>query len=50
MTARITAKGRKVLEQATPGLDVFAKGRVERLSARTVEGLVEALAAIREGA
>ena len=26
------------------------RGRVERLSARTVEGLVEALAAIREGA
>jgi len=49
VTARITAKGRKVLAQATPGLDAFGRGRVERLSARTVEGLVEALAAIREG-
>ncbi|HLB08246.1 MAG TPA: MarR family transcriptional regulator [Gemmatimonadaceae bacterium] len=50
LTARITAKGRKVLEQATPGLEEFARGRVERLSARSVEGLVEALASIREGA
>jgi DNA-binding MarR family transcriptional regulator len=50
VTARITAKGRKVLGQATPGLTEFGRGRVERLSARTIVGLVEALAAIREGA
>lgn len=50
VTARITAKGRKVIEQATPGLAEFGRGRVERLSARTIEGLVDALAAIREGA
>ena len=43
-------KRRKVLEQATPGLEKFAKERVERLSMRSVEGLVEALASIREGA
>ena len=50
VTARITAKGRRVLVEATPRLAEFARGRVERLSARTVEGLVEALATIREGA
>ena len=50
VTARITAKGRRVLDEATPQLTEFARGRVERLSARTVEGLVEALATIREGA
>ena len=50
VTARITAKGRRVLEKATPGLEAFGRARVERLSARTVEALVEGLATIREGA
>jgi DNA-binding MarR family transcriptional regulator len=50
VTARITAKGRRVLTEATPGLAEFGRSRVDRLSARTIEGLVEALAAIREGA
>ncbi len=50
VTARITAKGRRVLERATPQLDEFGRGRVERLSARTLEALVAALALIREGA
>jgi DNA-binding MarR family transcriptional regulator len=50
VTARITPKGRRVLKQATPALAVFGRGRVERLSARTIETLIEALSAIREGA
>jgi DNA-binding MarR family transcriptional regulator len=50
VTARITAKGRRVLTEATPGLAEFGRGRVDRLSARTIEALVEALAIIREGA
>jgi DNA-binding MarR family transcriptional regulator len=50
VTARITVKGRRVLEKATPALDEFGRSRVERLSARTIEALVEGLATIREGA
>jgi DNA-binding MarR family transcriptional regulator len=50
VTARLTAKGKRVLDEATPKLTEFGRERVERLSARTVEGLVEALATIREGA
>ena len=50
VTARITAKGRRVLEQATPSLAEFGRARVERLSARTIEALVEGLATIRESA
>jgi DNA-binding MarR family transcriptional regulator len=48
VTSRITAKGRRVLEKATPELDAFGRARVERLSARTIEALVEGLATIRE--
>jgi DNA-binding MarR family transcriptional regulator len=48
VTARISAKGRRVLEKATPGLEAFSRARVERLSARTIEALVEGLATIRE--
>jgi DNA-binding MarR family transcriptional regulator len=50
VTARITAKGRRVLEKTTPALAAFSHARVERLSARTIEVLIEALGAIREGA
>jgi DNA-binding MarR family transcriptional regulator len=50
VTARITARGRRVLDKATPELAVFGRERVERLSARTIEALVEGLATIREGA
>jgi DNA-binding MarR family transcriptional regulator len=50
VTARITPNGRRVLAQATPALAAFGRGRVERLSARTIEALVEALSTIREGA
>ena len=50
VTARLTAKGKRVLDEATPKLAEFGRARVEKLSARTGEGLVEALATIREGA
>ena len=49
VTARLTAKGKRVLEESTPRLSDFGRARVEKLSARTVEALVEALATIREG-
>ena len=50
VTATITSKGRRVLVKATPELAAFGRERIERLSARTVEALVEGLATIREGA
>jgi DNA-binding MarR family transcriptional regulator len=49
VTARITPKGRRVLTEATPTLAEYSRARAERLSARTLESLVEALEAIREG-
>jgi len=49
VTARITPKGVRVLTRATPPLTKYGRARAERLSARTVETLVEALEAIREG-
>jgi DNA-binding MarR family transcriptional regulator len=49
VTARITPKGRRVLTQATPALAEYGRERVERLSGRTIETLVEALEAIRDG-
>jgi DNA-binding MarR family transcriptional regulator len=49
VTARITAKGRRILTASTPALTKFSRGRVERLSARTIEALVEAMEKIREG-
>lgn len=49
ITARLTAKGRRVLEEATtPELISFGHDRMARLSARTIEALNEALAVIRE--
>jgi DNA-binding MarR family transcriptional regulator len=50
ITARITPRGRRVLDKATPELAEFGRARVERLSAQAVEALVEGLATIREGA
>ncbi len=49
VTARITPKGRRVLTQATPILAKYGRERVERLSARRVGALIEALGTIREG-
>lgn len=50
VTSRLTAKGKRVLDEATPRLTDFGRERVAKLSARTVVGLLEALATIREGA
>jgi DNA-binding MarR family transcriptional regulator len=50
ITSRITPKGRRVLEKATPELSEFGRGRVARLPARTVSALIEGLELIREGA
>jgi DNA-binding MarR family transcriptional regulator len=50
VTARITAKGRRVLDEATPKLIEYARGRTDKLSERTLEAVVGALATIREGA
>jgi DNA-binding MarR family transcriptional regulator len=50
VTSTITAKGRRVLNESTPRLTEFGRERMEKLSARTVEALLEALATIREGA
>jgi len=49
VTARITPKGRRVLSQATPILARYGRERVELLSARGIEGLVEDLEVIRAG-
>lgn len=49
VTARITPKGGRVLTRATPVLASYGRARGERLSTRTLETLVEALEAIREG-
>lgn len=50
VTITITAKGGRVLDESTPKLAEFSRERIGKLSSRTVEGLVEALATIREGA
>ena len=48
VTARITAKGQRVLARSTPSLTAVASGRVGRLSARQVASLIQCLAALRE--
>jgi DNA-binding MarR family transcriptional regulator len=50
VTITVTAKGKRVLDDSTPKLSEFGRERVGKLSSRTVEALVEALATIREGA
>jgi len=49
VTTRITARGRRLLADATPALVQAEGGRMERLSARSVRALIEALELIREG-
>jgi len=49
VTTRITARGRRLLADATPALVEAEGGRMERLSARSVRALIEALELIREG-
>lgn len=48
VTARITAAGRKVVADATPELERTTRARAARLSPAAIEGLIRALAAIRE--
>ncbi|MBA2682940.1 MAG: MarR family transcriptional regulator [Gemmatimonadaceae bacterium] len=49
ITARLTLKGRRLLEEATtPEFIAFGRDRMARLSARTIEAVNEALAVIRE--
>lgn len=49
VTARLTAKGRRTLAEATtPELVDLGRKRMARLSGRTIEALTEALAVIRE--
>ncbi|HEY7876998.1 MAG TPA: MarR family transcriptional regulator [Gemmatimonadaceae bacterium] len=48
VSARITAKGRRVLSQATPGLAALTRARLERLPPRALASLVQALAVVRE--
>ena len=48
VTARITAKGQRVLARSTPSLTAVASARVGRLSARQVASLIQCLAALRE--
>jgi DNA-binding MarR family transcriptional regulator len=48
VTTRITTKGRRLLAKATPALEKAEGGRMDRLSARSVKALIEALELIRE--
>ena len=48
VTARISAKGLKVLKQATPDLDVVERTRFAGLDPGRVKLLIEALAQVRE--
>lgn len=48
VTARITTAGRQMLAKVTPELEAVQERRLGRLSTRTLTGLIEGLAAIRE--
>lgn len=48
VTARITAKGRTLLLDATPELERMGRARTTRLSPADVAGLIRVLAVIRE--
>ena len=48
VTVRITPKGRRLIATATPALLEAEGGRMDRLSARSVKALIEALELIRE--
>ena len=47
VTATITPKGLRLLEEVTPGLEAVEQARLGRLSSRTLDGLIEGLAAVR---
>lgn len=48
VTACITRAGREVLARATPGLAAMTRARLERLPARALGALADALAVVRE--
>ena len=47
VTARITAKGLKLLDEVVPAVDAVEQARLGRLSSRTLDTLIEGLAAVR---
>jgi DNA-binding MarR family transcriptional regulator len=47
VTATITPKGLKLLDEAVPAVDAMQQARLGRLSSRTLDGLIEGLAAVR---
>ena len=49
VTARLTPKGRQLVRAAAPELEAILRSRLSRLSARTMVGLIDGLAAVRNG-
>ena len=49
VTARLTPKGRHLVRAAGPRLEAILRSRLNRLSARTMLGLIDGLAAVRDG-
>ncbi len=49
VTARITRKGLELLETVGPVLEAVERSRLGRLSERTLAGLIDGLAAVRDG-
>jgi DNA-binding MarR family transcriptional regulator len=49
VTARITTKGLDLLEQVDPVIAALERARLGRLSERTLVGLIDGLAAVRDG-
>lgn len=47
VTARISPKGRRLLDRATPPLEAYGRARFDGLSTRAVDALTATLAAIR---
>ncbi|HEY7681429.1 MAG TPA: MarR family transcriptional regulator [Gemmatimonadales bacterium] len=50
VTATITARGLEILDAVRPAVDAVERARLGRLSERTLVGLIEGLAAVRDGA
>lgn len=48
VTARITAVGQKVLDQATPALEAFERERFGRVDQRRLREVIEVLAEVRD--
>ncbi len=49
VTTRLTPKGRRLVAAAGPALEAILRSRLSRLSRRTVMGLIDGLAAVRDG-